>query len=348
MPAVSGTRHLSGPETPAAMRRLVADLFRVRPAIYWADFLASAAVGWGAFGLSLGAAGGARAAWTVLAALALYRAVIFTHELTHLKRGAVPGFLWTWNLLCGIPFMVPSFMYRGVHSAHHVKTLYGTDADGEYLPFAARHPVHIVVYLASHLVLPPLAALRFVVLAPLSLLHPRLRRLVMRRASSLAIDAAYVRDLPRGRELRDARLQEAGAFAFGAGVLGMVAAGPWPAVLLVQWYAVAVLILLVNAVRTLAAHRYRNTGGPLPFLEQIRDSINVTGQPLLMALVAPLGLRYHALHHLFPSLPYHGLGAAHRRLVAALPADSWYHDCNRDGLGQVLADLWRAARRNGS
>jgi hypothetical protein len=36
----------------------------------------------------------------------------------------------------------------------------------------------------------------------------------------------------------------------------------------------------------------------------------------------PLGLRYHALHHLFPSLPYHALGTAHRRLIVALPPDS--------------------------
>ena len=331
--------------SPAAMRRLVADLFRVRPLVYWADFLASAFIGWGAFTLALGTAGWGRAVWTVVAGLALYRAVVFTHELTHLRRGAVPGFLWTWNLLCGIPLMVPSFMYRGVHSAHHVKKLYGTAADGEYLPFAARHPLHMVGYLASNLVLPPLAAARFVILAPLSLVHPRLRRLVMQRASSLAIDAAYLRPLPTGAELRDARLQEAAACVFGAVVLGTVAADLWPAALLVQWYAVAVLILLANAVRTLAAHRYRNTGGPLPFVEQIRDSINVTGQPLLMTLIAPLGMRYHALHHLFPSLPYHALGAAHRRLMAALPADSWYRDCNRDSLFAALAELWRTARR---
>lgn len=345
MPVTAPARSHGDFHSPAAMRRLVTDLFEVRAVVYWVDFLASAALGWGAYALALAAAGWVRAAWTLLAGLALYRAVVFTHELTHLRRGAVPGFLWTWNALCGIPLMVPSFMYRGVHSAHHVKRLYGTAADGEYLPFAALHPLHMVAYLASNLLLPPLAAARFVLLAPISLLHPRLRRLVLARASSLAIDPAYVRKPPRGGERRDALIQEAGAFGFGTGVLTLVAVGAWPVAVLVQWYAVAVIILLANALRTLAAHRYANTGGPLPFVAQVQDSINVTGQPLFMALIAPLGMRYHALHHLFPTLPYHALGAAHRRLMGRLPPGHWYHRCNRHSLWQALGELWRAAAR---
>ncbi len=42
----------------------------------------------------------------------------------------------------------------------------------------------------------------------------------------------------------------------------------------------------------------------------------------------PVGLRYHALHHLFPFLPYHNLGKAHARLIARLPAGSPYHAVN--------------------
>ena len=63
----------------------------------------------------------------------------------------------------------------------------------------------------------------------------------------------------------------------------------------------------------------------MSYLEQLEDSVNITGHPLLTELFFPLGLRYHALHHLFPALPYHNLGTAHRRLMAQLPADSLYH-----------------------
>ena len=45
---------------------------------------------------------------------------------------------------------------------------------------------------------------------------------------------------------------------------------------------------------------------------------------LLAELWAPVGLRYHALHHLLPSLPYHSLPEAHRRLAAQLGSGSTY------------------------
>jgi fatty acid desaturase len=50
---------------------------------------------------------------------------------------------------------------------------------------------------------------------------------------------------------------------------------------------------------------------------QYLDSTNVP-DGFLPYLWAPVGLRYHALHHLLPSLPYHSLGEAHRRISGAL------------------------------
>ena len=57
----------------------------------------------------------------VVAVLSLYRAVVFIHELAHLSPGRVPGFRVAWNLLCGIPLLVPSFLY-GSHRDHHATT----------------------------------------------------------------------------------------------------------------------------------------------------------------------------------------------------------------------------------
>ncbi len=58
--------------------------------------------------------------------------------------------------------------------------------------------------------------------------------------------------------------------------------------------------------------------------EQLLDSCTISGGQRLRAriadaarvLVAPVGLRYHALHHWIPSLPYHNLGRVHRLLVS--------------------------------
>jgi heme-degrading monooxygenase HmoA len=109
-----------------------------------------------------------------------------------------------WNLTCGIPLMAPSLTYRGVDDDHHKGSVYGRRRDGEYVPFGAQPRYRIFAYLLLPLVLPPLFAARFIVLAPLSLLHPRLRALLWRRASSLAIDLGYQnRELQRCVETRD-------------------------------------------------------------------------------------------------------------------------------------------------
>jgi fatty acid desaturase len=60
-------------------------------------------------------------------------------------------------------------------------------------------------------------------------------------------------------------------------------------------------------------------------------------------LAAPVGLRYHALHHLFPTLPYHALGEAHRRIVAHVAPSSSYHRANEPTMAVALWKLWRNA-----
>ena len=67
-------------------------------------------------------AGWAAGASAVVAVFALYRALLFIHELTHIHRNALPGFRFAWNLFVGIPMLTPSFMYEGVHTTHHKRT----------------------------------------------------------------------------------------------------------------------------------------------------------------------------------------------------------------------------------
>lgn len=65
----------------------------------------------------------------------LYRMALFTHEICHFKAGVLPGFELAWNVICGIPSMMPSFMLK-THIDHHLNRSYGTFNDPEYLPFA--------------------------------------------------------------------------------------------------------------------------------------------------------------------------------------------------------------------
>lgn len=326
----------------AALRKEVAHLFEPHPGIYWADLLAHATVGWAAFALAVVAGGWAALGWGLVATAALYRGVIFTHELVHLGRGRLPGFRCVWNILCGVPLMAPSFLYDGVHQAHHFKQHYGTAQDGEYLPFGRPPRWTIPAYLVSHAVIPLLALARFGLIAPLSWLWPALRPLVLRRMSSLSIDPRYVRSLPARIPLAW-RVQETACSMLVWGVAVALTAGWLPWRLLVVWYLVMTAVLVLNGVRTLAAHRYANSDGSMSRDEQLLDSVNIAGRSPLTPLLAPVGLRYHALHHLYPTMPYHHLGAAHRRLMRVLPADAPYRATVEPGFAAALADLWRRA-----
>jgi fatty acid desaturase len=209
-------------------------------------------------------------------------------------------------------------------------------------------PHKIILYLLLIFLLPLALAGRFVVLTPLSYLNKGLRRLAWERASSLTIDFRYRRPQPSSRDERTWRLQEISAFLFGATVLTLVIAGILPYQLLVVWYSVTVLVFLLNSLRTLAAHRYRNPGNlRMSFTEQYLDSVNVPGNPVLTPLWAPVGLRYHATHHLFPTLPYHGLGEAHRRLARELPDSALYLQTTRRSLWDALRRLWQDSRHGG-
>ncbi len=75
---------------------------------------------------------------------------------------------------------------------------------------------------------------------------------------------------------------------------------------------------------------------------QYLDTVNVPPPALLPALWAPVGLRYHALHHLLPGVPYHALGEAHRRLSAVLDTSSPYFKANYAGMPGLVAKIARS------
>jgi fatty acid desaturase len=336
------TLTLTAPEC----RRRYAGAFRPKPWIYWGDFSLSAGTGWTAFVVSIQnpLASPVYIIATPIAILALLRAVIFIHELAHLKRGAVPGFEIVWNLVIGIPFMLPSLMYVGSHGDHHRQADFGTVGDPEYAPLAHQSRLHLLWFVVGVAFVPLLLALRWGILGPLSFFLPPLRRVVVEQASSLVINTSYRRPFPTGRTARRWWVQE-----IATALVFWLAASCWfvgllPSLWFVQWYIVSAGILFINQVRTLAAHRYSNDGRPLTLVEQLLDSINLDGWPVPTVLAAPVGLRYHALHHFLPTVPYHSLGALHRRLLAELPPDSPYHRTSQSG---ILSAIWNLAQKSG-
>jgi fatty acid desaturase len=312
--------------------------------LYWGDLLTSAFVGWAAFVIGANAPFGSplHVIATVVAIFAVLRAALFIHELTHLKRGQIPGFELAWNLIVGIPFMIPSLMYVGSHKAHHKRTAFGTNDDPEYAPIAHWSRLRIAGFVLMAALIPLVMPLRWGVLGPISWFFPSLRRFVVGKLSTLAINPHYVRSMPKGEQLKRWNAQEAGTAVFVWAVFGSVVAGWIPIAWIVQWCVVAGSVLAVNQVRTLVAHGYENEGEQMDTEAQLLDSINLRGWSVLTGLVAPVGLRYHALHHCLPFLPYHSLGLVHRRLMAELPQNAPYRTTVRDAI-DTLRGLWRNA-----
>ncbi len=345
--ASSGTAPFSIGEA----RAIVKDLFRPNMSIYWADFLGTMTVGFICFSLvrnihrlvSLPALAYALSGlFFLVASLAYYRAAIFNHELVHLRGDRYRAFRVAWNLLCGIPFLMPSFTYY-THVRHHMRKMYATPLDGEYLSLRRGPRWKILLFLGESFVVPFLAVFRFLVLAPLSLISQRIRKFAQQRASSMVIDPLFVRPLPTRTEWRIWKIQELATSLYVWAVAILVATGLVPWQLLVLAYCTGVTVLLINSLRTLGAHNYYHEREEVSFLDQLLDSVNYPRNLWLAELWAPLGLRYHALHHLFPSMPYHHLGTAHERLMERLPANSAYRQTVRPTLTSALWELWRDA-----
>jgi len=347
-PAKAPSRGVAGADERAWIREahaVVADLMSHRPVLYWLDLLASASLAWGSTVLYFTAApwSVAQLAGLILASIGFYRAGTFMHEIIHMPSGVLVQFRRAWNLLVGIPLMMPWILYKN-HIGHHSRAHFGTPADGEYLPLASAPLRDTLLYLIKLPVLPLMVVARFAIAAPLSWVIPPLREWVLTRASAYASNPYYAKRFPK-RDQNHLVIVEVCCLAWIGFWVAMTIWGPVEGIHWLMAWVLHVLTLGLNWVRNLAAHRYDNRGEPMSHLAQLQDAVNLTGQTWLTVWLFPVGLRYHALHHLFPGLPYHNMGEAHRRLLAHFGNDSPYARANHQSFFQVVGALLRGARR---
>lgn len=320
-----------------SIRTADTDFFRVSPARYWADFL-----------LSLFAAYCAAAAYLTLpfgswlqllafpmAAFWLYRLGSLIHEVCHLGQHEMTVFKGAWNLLAGVMTLTPSPFFTRHHRDHHSQRFYGTPEDPEYVAncLESGNAASLLGYTVYVLVFPLLVFLRFL-LVPLTFIDPRVREWTLKRASSLTFNRLYERKLtPADR--RAIFVAEIPCFLRASMIPLLVVFGfnHWTRIPML--YLLAVATVLLNQLRQLADHHFEGDGSRVDLADHIMDSCNFTRNDPLTLLFFPFSIRYHALHHLFPSLPYHNLKKAHAHLVDTLPADSPYLQLDRPGWWSV-------------
>ena len=160
------------------------------------------------------------------------------------------------------------------------------------------------IFYLLHVAIYPIYVLFRFLLAPLTLLHPKLRKFTLERLSSFTLNWKYKRNINRmdhKKFLLVEMLCCARAWLIPLGVV--IGISDWTRVPLM--YLLAITILAASQMRFFADHHFESHGDQMIMSEHITDSCNYTQSDFFTWLFFPFTIRFHALHHLFPTIPYH-------------------------------------------
>jgi len=330
-------------ESRRILQRSAVNFFQVRASRYWFDFLLSVVIAYTAGSVYLMAPlfSAAQLVAFPITVFWLYRLSSLVHEVAHLPHKEMQTFKVAWNLVVGVMILSPSPFFTRHHRDHHTRRMYGTPEDPEYIANVVR-PGSWLSWIGYGLlvaVFPLVVFVRFL-LAPLTFVHPRLREWVLMRASSLTMNWHYQRRLnafDRWAITATELLCCVRAWVIPLGVI--LGLATWERLPLL--YLLAFSTLALNQLRLMADHHLESDGGQLNLSDHILDSCNYTGKDPMTWLLFPFSIRYHALHHLFPTLPYHNLSAAHRYLMHHVAADSPYRSLDQGSWWHVAREVFR-------
>ena len=324
-----------------ALKESPRDFHKVKAWIYWRDMFIGTTIAYTSATIFLAAP--AFSWWQcvsfVLAVFWLYRVGSMVHEVAHLGGHELTSFKVAWNILVGVPTLTPSTFFTGHHRDHHTQRVYGTSQDPEYVINVCErgNALQIVCYFLVVAIFPLLVFVRFL-LAPLTFVHPRVREYVLRHFSAFTFNWRYERPLGRLNRPVFAALEllcSLRALAIPAAVLFELT--PWTRMF--QLYLLGATVVTLNQLRQMADHHFEGSGDRLSMSDHILDSCNYVGRDPLTWLFFPMAIRFHALHHLFPSLPYHNLADAHNYLMQTLPSDSPYRSLEQPGWWSVAGKM---------
>ncbi|MGK7957769.1 MAG: fatty acid desaturase [Crocosphaera sp.] len=322
------------------LSKLPKDIFDINPTTYWLDFLTCAGIGWTAF-ILLGQVPLFSLPFFIfymIAIFSLYRAAGFVHEICHQQHNPkfVKGFFAVWHIMIGLPLLFPSFYYD-CHLKHHDCKTYKTFGDPQYPPVKNNWSVMLQLLVLTPILLPLQVVIRFLILTPLSLIFPRIRPTVESKFSSIAAPT-YVATFNKNQK-KQMVIVELMTFLWLLTISACFFYNIISFSYLFLWYFVAVSTWILNFCRSLAEHSLDGLSETsLSLEEQLLDSYTYPRGGWRQLIFTP-GSRYHALHHIFPAIPYHNLPMGHEILKENLPEGNLYAQTERPGFIDTVKQL---------
>lgn len=280
-----------------------------------------------------------------LAAFGFYHAMSLTHEFSHAGKKKYFGLRLAWNALIGSWLCVPAFMYEDSHLDHHGKK-FTTVYDSEYIPLQKSGMILGVLFLLANFVLPWIALVRFLILGPISYLHPKLRKLVWTYATFMGMKLQFKRRIPVENQIRRQwMIQEWMTIIILWTCAGIIMNEILPVITVFYWAGLVTTIGLLNGVRVFAVtHKYRAHGDRLLSIEEhLEETVEIGNVTIGTFLMCPIALQYHLTHHMLPDLPFHNVAKARALLLKEFSEDSFYHKNSyrsmSDGLNQFFKNV---------
>ncbi|MBX3040430.1 MAG: fatty acid desaturase [Bdellovibrionaceae bacterium] len=317
---------------------------QLSPKRFFTDLTATGLVAWGSlWAMSVLNMGPVFWLLFLTAYLAFFRGNAFIHEVVHFHK-KIPGLGACYNLFFGFPNRIPYYMHEP-HRFHHLPNTFGTNRDPEYLFLKGKGMGYFFLPFLAAPLSPLLLTARFGLWPLFSWLTPRTwQNFVYQRASTIVVNPSYVRNEPSEEERKEALWQDLGCASVFLLFIVLGVTGVLSAKFFVLWYVIATLNGVVNIYRARVAHLYDNEEGSLSPMAALRDSVTIEGS-FLSELWAPLGLKYHSLHHLAPSIPYHNLAKAHHHLKSHLDRNHPYSQTILPSFREGILQYQRLVRR---
>jgi fatty acid desaturase len=318
------------------MRRLLAEFHDVRPVLFWRDLILNALIGYSALAFTIYRP---NVISLVIATIFIYRGCTLLHEVSHLAK-KIKGYRIAYNILFGWAFSYPAYIFD-THLFHHGKKTYGTDSDPEYKFIPRFDHATFLRPIVVAVILPLFQWYRFGILPLIEhFMSKEKKRNLYQTLSALVFSMEYRRKIKdEQKDLRNMVLNDLATASVKVITVGLIVAGILPLHTLVVWYLVTAFASVLNMYRALLNHLYTNESNqPLSWQEHLNDTTTI--EPgLITNIVCANGLNYHAIHHLFPELPYTNLAAAHQKLMKELPADHLYRQNVFNSIFDVMKEM---------